>query len=187
MRLPRPSFYTPMGDKNERKDIFENVDKRLSVSLTHLTKGVIRELNSIHLPWSCNGHFFNTGLVLSLHLQPFTSSGPLWEWQCLQRAAWWWEITLWTSLHFTIINTNSGKHYHIPLYPKPSKSLCYISQIHILDTFLERTQMLLYSRGYVKNKSCVFWPNHDQAYLFQWLGTCLCSPGHGWTSHIYVS
>lgn len=43
-------YYTPKGDKKRkgRKDIFENVDKRPSVSPTRLPKGVVRELNSVY-------------------------------------------------------------------------------------------------------------------------------------------
>lgn len=69
MRPPSPPhslfLHTQRRQKQEeRKDIFENVDKRLSVSPTRIPKGVIRELNSVH-----------AGLLLSLHPQPFTSPG----------------------------------------------------------------------------------------------------------------
>lgn len=46
---------TKWQKRGERKDVFENGDKRVSVSLTHLPKGVIREHNSILLLilWLC--------------------------------------------------------------------------------------------------------------------------------------
>lgn len=175
-KTPTPSFYTPLGargrQKNERRGkIFENVDKRLSVPPSHLPKGIIKELNSVHFPWSCSGHFFNTGLPLSRHPQPFNLFVRMATYKELREdevpALWLMlkRIALWMSPHFTIIKTNSGKGWNSITYPcalvRAIKIPLYINQTHILDIFLEPTQTLLYSRGLVKNKSCVFWPSHD--------------------------
>lgn len=52
-RHPPPFLFThPWATETNggRKEIFENVHKRLSVSLTHLPKGVIRALTSVRVP-----------------------------------------------------------------------------------------------------------------------------------------
>lgn len=61
--------------------------------------------------------------------------------------------------------------------------------LHQSDPYLGHfLALMLYSWGLVKHTSCVFWPSYyDYVCLFQWLGEFSRSPGHGWTSHIYVS
>lgn len=73
-RLIPPFLHTHGWQKREeRKDVFENEDKRVSVSLTHLPKGVISVHNSILLLILQR----SPPLTLLLYSQSFSSSASL--------------------------------------------------------------------------------------------------------------
>lgn len=171
MRRPLPNLFLHAHGRQKRekrKDIFENVDKRLSVSLTHLPKGVIRELSSVRLPWSCNGHFFNTGLPLSLHPAAFyllwLFSSAYCTKSCLEMRCLLYVLRLInyimnvSDLHYHEYKLRQTlKHYHVPSCP----SYSHQSDPHLGHFFGTDPDVNLQPRPCKKQELCFLaksWP-----------------------------